>query len=212
MSSRKIYELKEKGQRKVYKYLNINFERSHLLIALQKEIPESIKDIPNLYGVYSFSDIFYSRFSHNFSINLSDTMEDEEIKKLIHEEAWKLLNYDFSVISYPGNLSNTIKYRYKKEEKGKNHYGTISYFGKGNTIFLFNSIKRSKLDLLVLFVMFLKLNTPAIKNFVVHLPNNDYEYEDAYWNHIANLGFNLFVEYENNNSGNNVAILKKSLT
>jgi hypothetical protein len=209
--NKKIYELKANWQTKVYKYLNINFEGNQLLIALQKEIPECIKDIPNLYGVYSFSDIFYSKFSHNFSIKLSDTMEDEEIKKLIHGEVWKLINYDFSIISYPGNLANTIKYRYKKDKKGENHYGTISYFGKGNTVFLYNSMERSKLDLLVLFVMLLKLNTPAIKNFVVHLPNNDYEYEDTYWNHIANLEFNVLFEYENNNSGNTVAILKKSL-
>lgn len=185
---------------------------TYFAIPLSKERPSSFKNASSLYGVYKYQAVI------NSSLQLIDkskiTLKD--LYKLnLNKTVLNLLTSDYvkaEIERYGQSCYLCYSFRNKDNFIGVTEK-EIRFFGRKETIFLYSSIGRGKMDLLILF---LYLNNTRnynhlVKNFIVHLPD-EYDYSETLQKHENELDFESVTSYYNSNSGNTVYILKKDLT
>ena len=189
-----------------YKYLLYKHGTS-FAIAMQRKVPAPLKNLPSLFGMYS-----YYSLAHELGLSTQEgSITVDEIKvtdvgspifRLLHGD----LVYKKHVSTYNYYLSYTLK---PVTNKYKTLESYIHYFGNNNTVFIYNSIQRNRIDLLVLFIYMVNTYNTSLRNFIAHIPD-DYDYKTSLNNHRY-MGFKKMSSYRNHNSGNVVYVLKKSL-
>lgn len=189
-----------------YKYLLYKHGTS-FAIAMQKKVPAPLKELPSLFGMYSYYSVTHALglVTQEGVITINDikvTDVGSHIFRLLHGE----LVYKKHVNPYNYHLSYTLKPITNKYKTLKSY---IHYFGNYGTVFIYNSMRRNRVDLLVLFIYMINCYNSSIKNFVAHIPD-EYDYKTSLNSHRY-MGFKKMTSYRNHNSGNVVYVLKKSL-
>lgn len=232
IKDRTIYKIEEEGI--TYKFLALEFKSLfsfYFLIPLQTEVPKDFNYVMNLYNIYILGR--YDNFTYQLYKKIKEEVLDKEtLNKIIDEVVPKwfkpLFQYD---IKFGENSGHTYHDRYYYYElicpttKKFLDQKRINHFRMNNICFLYDSLDRNKMDVFCTVLYFSRSSYGSrITDLICHLPIRimdglEYdpdegeieEYQETYDNHINSLGFEKVSEFDNHNSGNVVAIIKKNI-